>query len=174
MFDAIEKRHARLDVLVNNAGRSYEGLFALTPAEKFVEVVQANLMGTLLCSQLALRLRLRQRKGTIINISSTATRGPVGLSAYAAGKAAVNSLTASLAREVAGKGIRVNAVAPSWTETDMLVKSNQGVLAEAARRIPPGRFARAEEVASAVSALARDDMSYVVGQVLQLDGGGAR
>lgn len=131
-------------------------------------------MGTLLCSQLALRLRLRQRKGTIINISSTATRGPVGLSAYAAGKAAVNSLTASLAREVAGKGIRVNAVAPSWTETDMLVKSNQGVLAEAARRIPPGRFARAEEVASAVSALARDDMSYVVGQVLQLDGGGAR
>jgi len=174
LFSTIEKGEGRLDVLVNNAGRAFEGLFALTPAEKFMEVVQANLMGTLLCSQAALRLMLRQRKGAIINVSSTASRGPVGLSAYAAGKAAVNSLTGSLAREVAGKGIRVNAVAPSWTETDMLAKSNQGVLAEAARRIPLGRFARAEEVAAAVSALARDDMSYLVGQVLQLDGGGAR
>lgn len=174
MFSAVEKRHGRLDVLVNNAGRAHEGLFALTPADKFWEIVQANLMGAVLCSQAALRLMLRRRRGVIINITSTAARGPVGLSAYGAAKAAVNSLTGSLAREVAGKGIRVNAVAPSWTQTAMLANSNQEVLEEAARRIPVGRFAKVEEVAAAVSALVHEDMSYVVGQVLQLDGGGVR
>jgi 3-oxoacyl-[acyl-carrier protein] reductase len=173
LFDAIRERHGRLDVLVNNAGRSHEALFALTPPDRFWEILQANIMGTVLCSQAALRLMLRQRKGVIVNISSVAgVRAPVGLSAYASAKAAINALTISMAREVAGRGIRVNAVAPSWVETEMTERSNQKSIVEGLRRIPLARMARAEEVAAAVSAIVRDDMSYLVGQVIVLDGGG--
>lgn len=173
LFDAIRERHGRLDVLVNNAGRSHEALFALTPPDRFWEILQANIMGTVLCSQAALRLMLRQRKGVIVNISSVAgVRAPVGLSAYASAKAAINALTISMAREVAGQGIRVNAVAPSWVETEMTERSNQKSIAEGLRRIPLARMARPEEVAAAVAAIVRDDMSYLVGQVIVLDGGG--
>lgn len=173
LFDGIRQRHGRLDLLINNAGRSHEALFALTPPDRFWEILQANIMGTVLCSQAALRLMLRQHKGVIVNISSVAgVRAPVGLSAYASAKAAINALTISMAREVAGRGIRVNAIAPSWVETEMTKRSNRDAIAEGLRRIPLGRIARAEEVAAAVSAIVRDDMSYLVGQVIVLDGGG--
>ena len=106
-------------------------------------------------------------------MSSTAVfRAPVGLSAYAAAKAAVNSVTRTLAREVVSKGSRVNAVAPSWTATEMLKDSNQSAIRAGVQHLPLGRLNTPDEIASAVSALVRDDMTGLVGQILVLDGGG--
>lgn len=173
LFAALRERHEGLDVLVNNAGQVHEALFALTPVEQFWQVMQANLTGALLCSQAALRIMLSQRRGAIVNISSTAAlRAPVGLSAYAAAKAALNSLTRTLAREVVTKGIRVNAVAPSWTATEMLKDANQATIDAGLKHLPLGRLNTPEEIASAVSALVRDDMTGLVGQIIPLDGGG--
>ncbi len=173
LFSAVRQKHDSLDVLVNNAGRVHEALFALTPVEQFWQVMQANLMGALLCSQAALRPMIAQRRGVIVNMSSTASlRAPVGLSAYAASKAALNSLTRTLAREVASKGIRVNAVAPSWTATGMLEDANRKTIQAGVEHLPLGRLNTAEEIASAVSALVRDDMTGLLGQVVPLDGGG--
>ena len=172
LFETIRERHGRLDVLVNNAGRTHVALFALTPAERFQEIFRDNVLSAVICSQAALRMMLNQRRGCIINVSSgSAFRAPVGLSAYAASKAALNALTKGLAREVAGRGIRVNAVAPSWVETEMTGEANT-VIDQSVQRIPLKRMAQPEEVAAVVSALARDDMTYLLGQVIVLDGGG--
>jgi 3-oxoacyl-[acyl-carrier protein] reductase len=174
MFDEIRKRHARLDALVNNAGRTYSALFALTPPAKFFELMEANLKGAVLCSQAALRLMLPKKSGAIINISSRSGSQPqVGLTAYSASKAALTNLTRGLAREVASRGIRVNGVAPAWTDTEMLDTPNRETLDRAAAHIALGRIARADEVASVVSALLRPDMTYLIGQTIELDGGGA-
>lgn len=173
LFAAIRDRHKRLDVLVNNAGKVHEALFVLTPPVRFWEIMQANLMGALLCSQAAARMMLPKKQGVIINMSSTASlRAPTGLSAYAAAKAALNSLTRTMAREMVSHGIRVNAVAPSWTETEMLKDADQSTIREGVQRLPLGRLNTAEEIASAVSALVRNDMTALVGQVVPLDGGG--
>jgi len=173
LFATIREKQECLNVLVNNAGRVHEALFALTPPDQFWQVMRANLMGALLCSQAAIRMMLPQRQGVIINMSSTASlRAPVGLSAYAASKAALNSLTRTLAREVVSRGIRVNAVAPSWTETEMLKDAHQGTIRAGVQHLPLGRLNTAEEIASAVSALVRDDMTGLVGQIIPLDGGG--
>jgi 3-oxoacyl-[acyl-carrier protein] reductase len=173
MFKAVDSRHGGLDVLVNNAGRAIDGAFAMTPVERFSAMMEANFYSTVRCCQAAVKLMVRKRRGTIINISSSsATRAPVGLSAYAASKAAVNAVTIGLAREVARYGIRVNAVAPSWTDTEMIQDATDQARAERTRRIPMGRVASAEEVAAAVAALVRPDMSYVTGQILGVDGGG--
>lgn len=173
LFAHLRQQHKSLDVLVNNAGRVHEALFALTPPDQFWQVMHDNLMGALLCSQAAVRMMLPRRRGVIINMSSTASlRAPLGLSAYAASKAALNSLTRTLAREVASKGIRVNAVAPSWTETEMLKDTNQSMIRKGVEHLPLGRMNTPEEIASAVSALVRDDMTALVGQIVPLDGGG--
>lgn len=173
LFEAIREREGRLDVLVNNAGRLHEALFALTPAERFQEILQANVMSVVLCSQAALRMMVSRKRGQIVNISSvSAMRAPLGLSAYAASKAAVNALTQSLAREVAAKGIRVNALAPSLVETEMTLSTKPDVLDFRIQRNPLKRMASADEVAAAVSALLREDLTYLTGQVLVLDGGG--
>jgi len=172
LFEAIREKHGRLNVLVNNAGRTHVALFALTPPEQFQEVFVDNVMSAVRCSQAALRFMLSQRRGVIINISSgSAFSSPAGLSAYAASKAAVNALTKGLAREVAGTGIRVNGIAPSWVETDMTKQANKNI-ESAVQRIPLKRMARPEEVAALVSALVREDMTYLLGQTIALDGGG--
>jgi 3-oxoacyl-[acyl-carrier protein] reductase len=172
LFDTIREKHGRLDVLVNNAGRTHVALFALTPPDRFQEVFVDNVMSAVLCTQSALRFMLSQRRGVIINISSgSAFSSPLGLSAYAASKAALNALTKGLAREVAGKGIRVNGIAPSWVETDMTMQGNRQI-ENSVQRIPLKRMAKPEEVAAVVSALVREDMSYLLGQTIVLDGGG--
>jgi 3-oxoacyl-[acyl-carrier protein] reductase len=172
MFAHMRGLASRLDVLVNSAGAVHEALFMLTPPKTFEDILLANVLGAVHCSHAALPIMLRQRAGNIVNISSTAARGSAGLSAYGAGKAALESLTRSLAREVARMGIRVNAVAPSWTATDMLSSANPGEDSKFAERTAAGRVAHPAEIASVVAALVRNDMTYVSGQVLGVDGGG--
>ena len=171
MFAAISERHGRLDLLVNNAGQASEGLFLLTKPEVLLGQIDQNIRGTVLCTHAALRIMLRQKNGLVVNITSgSAFRGPVGLSAYAAAKSAVNSLTQSIAREVAGQGIRVNAIAPSWVDTEM-IDGRRDQVSDAVKQVPLKRMATANEVAAAVAAVARDDMSFYLGQVLVLNGG---
>jgi 3-oxoacyl-[acyl-carrier protein] reductase len=172
MFAAVREKHQRLDVLVNNAGKTFVSLFPLTAPDKFRAMYEGNVLSAVLCSQAALRIMLSRRKGVIVNItSSSALRAPVGLSAYAASKAAVNALTKALAKEVAGKGIRVNAIAPSWVETEM-TEAGSDAIREKLKHLPLKRMAQPEEVAAVVAAIVRDDMSYLVGEVISLDGGG--
>jgi 3-oxoacyl-[acyl-carrier protein] reductase len=172
LFSFVRRKFGRLDVLVNNAGRTHVAIFPLTPPDKFRSILEANVLSVVLCSQAALSLMLNQRKGAIVNItSSSAVRSPIGLSAYAASKAAVNALTKSFAKEVIGKGIRVNAVAPSWVETDMTALGKEAINQQI-QRLPIKRMAQPEEVAAIVSAVVRDEMSYLVGEVIVLDGGG--
>lgn len=174
LFEEIRRRHGRLDVLVNNAGITHSALFALTPWAKFLEVFEANLKGVVLCSQAAIRLMLPKKQGVIINISSRSGSQPqIGLTAYSASKAALTNLSRGMARELISKGIRVNAVAPAFTETEMLGTTDRDVLDRMGQRIPIGRIAQAVEVAAVVSALARPDFTYVVGQCIELDGGGS-
>jgi 3-oxoacyl-[acyl-carrier protein] reductase len=171
LFRLVRAQHGRLDVLVNNAGRSDEGAFMLTSYERFLAQIHANFLSAVLCSQAALRLMASRRSGSIINISSSAAiRSPAGASAYAASKAALNSLTRTMAREVASLGIRVNGIAPSWTDTEMIA-SQKARIEELIKNTMLGRLVTAEEIAAIVSALVRDDMTAVSGQTLQFEGG---
>ncbi len=172
LFRCLKDRYGRLDVLVNNAGRSYSALFAMTPAECFWQVMRTNVMGVFACSQAAVRFMLPQKSGVIINVSSTmAAHAPAGLSAYASSKAAVNTLTRVMARELGPRGIRVNAVAPSWVETDMIQSADRAVIEADLQRIPLKRMAAPEEIAAVVSCLARKDLTYLSGQIVAVDAG---
>ena len=171
LFADIAGKEKTLDVLVNNAGQSYEGLFLLTPPEKTLHWIDANLRGVVLCSHAALRLMLRKKSGVVVNISSgSAYRGPVGLSSYAAAKAAMNSLTQTLAREMGSRGIRVVGIAPSWIETDMTAPLS-ATIEETLKGTPLKRMGTPDEVAASVALVCRDDMSYYTGQTLVLNGG---
>lgn len=172
LFRSINAAVGRLDVLVNNVGRVHEGLVTLTSVECFLDVLKTNLLSAYLCSQAAVRMMLSQKQGCIVNVSSTAAfRVPIGLGAYAIAKAGINALTKGLAREVGGRGIRVNAIAPAYVETEMLRATRHGMSAEAINQIPLQRIAQPNEIAAAVAAIVRDDFSYLLGQVIVLDGG---
>jgi len=171
LFRNVKAEGGRLDVLINNAGRTHEGLLTLTSADCFLEVLKINLLGAYMCSQAAIRMMLPRRSGCIVNISSAAAlRAPLGLGAYAAAKAGLNTMTRSFAREVASRGIRINAVAPAYVVTDMLASAKGGGSGEI-EKIPLGRFAQPQEIAAAVASIVRDEFSYLVGQVIVLDGG---
>jgi 3-oxoacyl-[acyl-carrier protein] reductase len=165
-------KHGRLDVLVNNAGITRDNLLLRMKAEEWNEVLATNLTGAFLCTQLALKPMLKQRSGRIVNVTSVVgLTGNAGQANYAASKAGLVGFTKSVAREVASRGITVNAVAPGFIETDMTAamteKAREAVLAA----IPLGRVGEARDVAAAVAFLASDDAGYVTGQVLAVDGG---
>jgi len=170
-FERVEQRFERIDLLVNNAGITRDGLLATQSLSDITEVIQTNLIGTLLCCQQVLPCMMRQRSGCIVNLSSVAAQKPgKGQSNYAAAKGGVEALTRALAVELAPRNIRVNAVAPGIVSTDMsqaLVGAHEQ---EIQSRLLIKRFARPEEIADAVLYLAERGL-YVTGEVLSVNGG---
>lgn len=172
MFERFFEEFQRLDILVNNAGITRDALLIGMKETQFDEVIAANLKGCFLCTQLAAKRMIRQRSGRIINISSySGLHGNAGQMNYAASKAGVVGMTKTAARELGGRGITVNAIAPGMVETDMTAalsgKAREAIIAQ----VPLQRMGRAEEIAAAAAFLAGDEAAYITGQVLSVDGG---
>lgn len=172
IFDVTKEAFGRVDVLVNNAGQTKDGLTMRMSLDQFTSVIDINLTSAFMLSKLCLPLMSRQRKGRIINMSSIAgVYGNAGQANYSASKAGMIGLTKSLAREMGSRNITVNAVAPGFIETDMTASLSEDLKKAAAARIPLGRIGQAKEVASVVAFLASDEASYVTGQVVEVSGG---
>ena len=162
----------RIDILVNNAGITRDGLLMKMSEEDFDQVIETNLKGAFHTIRFASRQMLRQKSGRIINLSSVVgVTGNAGQANYAASKSGVIGLTKSAARELASRGITVNAIAPGFIETDMTSVLSEKVKEGAAAGIPLGAFGKPEDVAAAAAFLASDEAGYITGQVLHVDGG---
>ena len=162
----------RIDILVNNAGITKDGLIMRMSEEDFTSVVDVNLKGTFHCIRFASRQMMQQRSGRIINMSSVVgISGNAGQINYAASKAGVIGMTKSAAKELASRGITVNAIAPGYIETDMTNVLSDKVKEETMKQIPLGRLGQTGDIAAAAAFLASDEAGYITGQVLAGDGG---
>jgi 3-oxoacyl-[acyl-carrier protein] reductase len=169
---AVLAAHGRLDVLVNNAGIARDNLLLRMKAAEWDEVIATNLTGVFHCTQAALRPMLKQRAGRIVNVGSVVgLAGNAGQANYAASKAGILGFTKSVAREVASRGITVNAVAPGFIDTDMTAAMTEKAREAVLGAVPMGRAGSGEDVAAAVLFFASEGAGYVTGQVLAVDGG---
>lgn len=169
----IKSTRQSVDILVNNAGIIYTALFMMTPPDKMKEIFEINYFSQMLLTQYIARIMIRQKSGSIINLSSSAAiEGNEGRTAYAASKAAMISTTKVLARELSAYNIRVNAIAPGLTQTDMMVESTpEDALENTLQRICMKRVGEPEEIADVALFLSSGLSSYMTGQVLRVDGG---
>lgn len=171
-FKDVINQFGRIDILVNNAGITKDGLIMRMSEEDFTSVVDVNLKGTFYCIRFASRQMMKQRSGRIINMSSVVgISGNAGQINYAASKAGVIGMTKSAAKELASRGITVNAIAPGYIETDMTNVLSDKVKEETMKQIPLGRLGQTEDIAAAAAFLASDEAGYITGQVLAVDGG---
>ncbi len=162
----------RVDVLVNNAGITRDGLLARMTEEDFRAVLDVNLVGPWNMMKAVNRIMMKQRYGRIVNLSSvTGLMGNMGQTNYAAAKAGILGMTKSYAREVASRGITVNAVAPGFIDTDMTEAMPEGAKDKIITGIPMGRTGKPGDVAEAVAFLASEQAGYITGEVLRVDGG---
>ncbi len=162
----------KIDILVNNAGITRDNLIMRMSEEEWDAVIAVNLKGTFNCLQAVTRPMLKQRSGAIVNLASiVGVAGNPGQANYSASKAGVIGLTKTAAKELASRGIRVNAVAPGFIETDMTKKLPEEYSSKLKELIPLGVFGSPENVADVVAFLAGDDSAYVTGEVIKIDGG---
>ena len=172
LIDTAVQSFGRIDILVNNAGITRDGLLMIMKDAAFDDVIATNLRGAFLTMRAAARYMVKQRYGRIVNLSSVVgLRGNAGQVNYAASKAGIIGMTKSLAKELAGRNITVNAVAPGFMETDMTASMAENARDAALAAIPMGRMGSAEDAAYAVAMLADEHAGYITGQVLAVDGG---
>jgi 3-oxoacyl-[acyl-carrier protein] reductase len=172
LFRGVSEAFGRVDILVNNAGITRDNLMMRMKEEEFDEVLRTNLKGTYLCTRAVLRPMVRRRWGRIVNVSSVVGLvGNAGQANYAASKAGIIGFTKSVAREVAQRGITVNAVAPGYVETELTGSLPENVKEQIRSQVPAGRFGEPEEVAEVVAFLAAEEAGYVTGQTIAVDGG---
>lgn len=172
MFRTVVKELGRIDVLVNNAGVVDDAFLLTVSPDSLDRSLDINVKGYFYCAQAATLKMFKAKKGAIINVSSVSSMMALpGQSVYAATKGAVNSMTATLARELAPYGIRVNAIAPGFIATDMVAHLPEEKINEYLTQIPLGRLGKVEEVAELAAFLASDEAAYITGQTLVIDGG---
>ena len=172
LMDYVVKKYGRVDILVNNAGITRDNLLMKMSEEDFDAVIDTNLKGAFNCIKNISRQMLKQKAGRIINISSVSgVLGNAGQANYCAAKAGVIGITKSAARELASRGITVNAVAPGFITTEMTDVLSDSVKAAAAEQIPMKHFGSTQDIAETVAFLASDKAAYITGQTISVDGG---
>lgn len=172
MTKQVIEQFGSLDILVNNAGITRDNLLMRMKEDDWDAVIDTNLKGVFLCTKAVIRQMMKQRSGRIINISSiVGVSGNPGQANYVAAKAGVIGLTKTTAKELASRGITVNAVAPGFITTDMTDKLNEEVKSEMLKQIPLARLGDPEDIAKVVVFLASEDSRYMTGQTLHVDGG---
>lgn len=172
MISSITEKYGKIDILVNNAGITRDGLLMKMSESDYDDVISTNLKGTFNCVRHVSRQMLKQRSGRIINISSVVgLSGNAGQANYASSKAGIIGLTKSAAKELASRGITVNAVAPGYVDTEMTQVLSDAVRENVLAQIPMKRMGNTKDIANVVVFLASDMAAYVTGQVLSVDGG---
>jgi len=172
LFKAVLERYGKIDILVNNAGITRDTLLLRMKEDDFNAVIDTNLGGVFLCTKAALRPMIKARSGRIINITSVVGLiGNAGQSNYAAAKAGIIGFTKSTAREMASRGITVNAVAPGYIETELTSVLSEQIRTAILENIPLGRLGTPQDVANLVCFLASDAAAYITGQTVTVDGG---
>ena len=172
VFDSIIKEYKPVDIVVNNAGITRDGLLVRMKEVDWDLVMNINLKGSFLCSQQAAKQMMKQKSGAIVNIASiVGIMGNFGQANYSASKAGLIGFTKTLAREVALRGIRANAVAPGFIDTEMTRVLEESVRAKLVEQIPLARLGEPEDVARCVSFLVSEKASYITGQVISVNGG---
>ena len=172
IIEGIGEAFGPVEILVNNAGTTRDNILLRMKDTEFDEVLATNLKGTYLCTRAVLRGMVRARWGRIVNVSSVVgLLGNAGQANYAASKAGIIGFTKSVAREVAGRGITANAVAPGYVETELTGSLPESIKEQILGQVPVGRFGELEEVAEVVAFLASDSAAYITGQTIAVDGG---
>lgn len=172
LMEYVVEKYGRVDILVNNAGITRDSLLMKMSEEDFDAVIATNLKGAFNCTRHVARQMIKQRAGRIISISSVSgVLGNAGQANYSASKAGLIGLTKSVAREMASRGITVNAVAPGFIDTEMTQVLSNKVKEAAKEQIPMKRFGATKDIANTVAFLASDEAGYITGQVISVDGG---